>query len=106
MTEAEKQASYTLGVEEIKVRLAKELAEVCREFCDTTWAEALNAAGVPADSELRQPGRIHYHPHIREIPKALSSPPAQVIEPSKQPLTAQVSLPLLEASKESGQIEG
>ena len=35
-TEAEKKASYQLDVEETEVRLAKELSEVCRGYCDVT----------------------------------------------------------------------
>ena len=31
--EASEQASYNLGVQEIEVRLAEELAEVCRDYC-------------------------------------------------------------------------
>ena len=50
---AEKQAVYTLGVEETKAKLIEELAKACRDYCDATWAEALNIAGVPADSEWR-----------------------------------------------------
>ena len=32
--EAEKKALYQLGVEETQVRLAEELLEVCRDYCD------------------------------------------------------------------------
>ena len=52
--EAERQAAYALGVKETQARLTKELAEVCRDYCDATWAKALNIAEVPADSEWRQ----------------------------------------------------
>ena len=34
--EAEKQASYLLGVEETQIRLAEELSEVCRDYCNVT----------------------------------------------------------------------
>ena len=50
---AEKQASYLLDVEETQIRIAEELSEVCRDYSSVTWAEALNLARVPADSELR-----------------------------------------------------
>ena len=50
--EAEKQATYMLGVEETQVRLIEELFVVCREYCGISWGKALNAAGVPADSDL------------------------------------------------------
>ena len=34
--EAEKNASYLLGVEEMQVRLVEELSEVCRDYCNVT----------------------------------------------------------------------
>ena len=33
---AEKKASYQLSVEETEIRLAEELSEVCRDYCDVT----------------------------------------------------------------------
>lgn len=39
--EAEKKAAYQLGVEETQVRLAAELLEVCRDYCNMTWDKAL-----------------------------------------------------------------
>ena len=101
--EAKKQASYLLGVEETQVRLAEELVEVCRDYCNATWDEAFNVAGVPADSAWRQHGSIYYHPNIREIPGAIPSSSTLALETSEQPLTAQVALPLPEASKGLGQ---
>ena len=35
--EAEKQAAYTLGVEETQARLTEELFAVCREYCGISW---------------------------------------------------------------------
>ena len=83
--EAERQASYAVGVEETHARLIDELAEVCRDYCNVTWDEALNVAGVPSDSAWRQPGSIYYHPDIREVPGAIPSPSALALETSKQP---------------------
>ena len=51
MAEAAKQASYLLSIEETEIRLAKELAKVCRVYCKVSWEEAFNLTGVPADSE-------------------------------------------------------
>ena len=51
--EAEKQASYALGVQETQSRLIEEFSAVARDYCDITWGKALDAAGVPADSSLR-----------------------------------------------------
>ena len=98
-TETEKQASYTLGMEETQARLTKELVEVCRDYCMVTWAETLNLAGVPVDSEWRQLRNVYYHPKICEIPVTLPSPSTIARESLEQPLTAQVALPLPEASK-------
>lgn len=49
--EATRQASYNLRVEEIEIRLAEELAKVCRDYCKETWEKALDLVGVPASSE-------------------------------------------------------
>ena len=35
-------ASYERGVQEMYIRLANELAEVCRDYYKEVWAEALN----------------------------------------------------------------
>ena len=48
--------------------MAKEVAEVCRDYCSMTWDAALNSAGVPAKSELRKAERLFYPEHIRDIP--------------------------------------
>ena len=102
-TEAKKKASYQLDVEETKIRLAEELSEVCRDYCNATWDKALTAAGVPADSALRLPGSIYYHPQIWEIPSA-SSPPAPIPEPSRQPLVVPDALPPPKIPMESNQV--
>ena len=81
--EAEKQASYALGMEETQARLIEELAKVCRDYCMVTWAEALNFAIVLADSEWRQLRKVYYHPEIREILVALTSPSATTPESSE-----------------------
>ena len=50
---ASREASYNLEVEEIEIQLAEELTEVCKDYCNETWMEALNLVGVPAASEWR-----------------------------------------------------
>ena len=37
-TEAEKRATYQLGVKETEVQLTEELSEVCRDYCSISWA--------------------------------------------------------------------
>ena len=65
-TEAEKNASRQLGAQETEAKLSEEIPEVCRDYCSISWAHALDAAGVPADSVLRLPENIFYPEEIRE----------------------------------------
>ena len=51
--EAEKQAAYTLGVQETQGRLTEEFSVVARDYCDIFWGKALDVIGIPADSSLR-----------------------------------------------------
>ena len=51
--EAEKQAAYTLGMEEVHARLTEEFSAVARDYCDISWGKALDVAGVPTNSGLR-----------------------------------------------------
>ena len=51
--EAEKQATYALGVQETRSRLTEEFSAVARDYCDISWGKALDAAGIPSDSSLR-----------------------------------------------------
>ena len=73
--EAEKQASYALGVQETQSRLTEEFSAVARDYCDITWGKALHAAGVPADSSLKLPESIYYDFDIQELPGSKSPPP-------------------------------
>ena len=66
--ETEKKAFYQLGAEETEAKLSEELPEVCRDYCSISWAHALDATGVPADSALRLPKKVFFPPEIREIP--------------------------------------
>ena len=87
--EAEKQASYALGVEETQSRLTEEFASVARDYCDVTWAKALDAAGVPADSRLRRPESVYYDPDIQPLSGSDPSPPEQPARVSEGPVTNQ-----------------
>ena len=91
--EAEKQAAYTLEVEETQARLTEEFSAVCREYCGISWGKALNAIGLPVDSDLRQLESVYYDPEIRELPSPNSSHPEQAPPTSTQPLVDQAPLP-------------
>ena len=80
--EAEKQAAYTLGVEETQTRLTKEFSVICRDYCDFSWGKALDVARVPVDFDLRRPKSIYYDPKIRELSGPDSSHPGQATQVS------------------------
>ena len=101
--EAEKRASYQLGVEETQVRLTKKLSKMCKDYCNVTWEKALSIAGVPIDSVWRLPESVYYHPEIYEVSTPISSPPAHALDSSEQPLAIPDALPHSEISKGSGQ---
>ena len=46
---------------------------MCRDYCTETWIEALNSAGVLADSELRKAESIFFLEHIQKAPADLPS---------------------------------
>ena len=82
-------------MEEIEARLSKELPEVCRDYCSISWAQALNAAGIPTDSALRLSQNVFFPPEIREFP-------ADATEVSEQPTTIPDAIPLAEITGGSG----
>ena len=105
--EAEKQASYALGVQETQSRLIEEFSAVARDYCDITWGKALNAAGVPADSSLRQPESIYYDFDIQKLPGSGSPPPGQPapvseVSTASQALPAPVEVPT-DSRQDAGQ---
>ena len=73
--EDEKQAAYTLGMEETQARLTEEFSAVARDYCDISWSKALDAVRIPADSSLRRPESIYYDSDICELSDPRSSLP-------------------------------
>ena len=67
-------------MEETQAKLIKEFFVVARDYCNISWGKALDVAGVPADSGLRQPESIYYDPEIRE----LSDPNSFLLEQAAQ----------------------
>ena len=52
--------SYKHGVQEIEIRLADKLTEVCRDYYKEVQAEVLNQVGVPTTSKWRSAKNIFY----------------------------------------------
>ena len=65
-------ASYDHGVKDTEVRLAEEVAAVCREYITLSWGVALDRAAIPADSDLRKAENIFFPEDIREIPDVIA----------------------------------
>ena len=55
-----KQDAYDAGMTKIAQSLTAQLWDVVRAFCLEVWGEALNVAGVSAESELRAPDKVYY----------------------------------------------
>ena len=79
--------AYERGVLEMEARLTAEVTMVCRDYCAETYYQALDQAGVPADSDLRRADQIYYLEDIRKDPTTLPPPAALPLPPPEQPLT-------------------
>ena len=62
---------------------------VYKDYCAETYYQALDRAGVPADSDLRRTDQVYYPEDIREDPTALPPPIALPLPPLEQPLITQ-----------------
>ena len=51
-------AAYERGVLETEARLIAKVTVVCRDYCTETYYQALDWAGVPADSDLRRVDQV------------------------------------------------
>ena len=88
-TKAAEAAAYEHGVLETEVRLTTEVRVVYRDYCAETYFQALNQAGVLADSDLRRTEQVYYLKDIRDDLTALPPPAALPLPPPEQPLTTQ-----------------
>ena len=52
---------------------------MCRDYCSISWAHALDAAGIPANSVLRLPEKIFYPQEIQENPDGAPAAPEQAL---------------------------
>ena len=103
---AEKQAAYTLGVQETQSWLTEEFSAVARDYCDISWGKALDVAGIPADSSLRRLESIYYDPDICELSGPSSSSLMQPVQVSEVPIADQVPTAPVEGSMDSRQDAG
>ena len=83
--------AYERGVQETETRLTAEVTVVCREYCAETYSQALDRAGIPADSNLRKTNQVYYPKDLRENPTPPPPPATIPLPPHNEPLPVQKS---------------
>ena len=78
---------YERGKLETEAMLTAEVTVVCREYCAETYNQALDRAGIPADSDLRRVDQVYYPKDFRENTPAPPPSAALPLPPPKQSLT-------------------
>ena len=53
-------SAYKCGVLETEARLTAEVTVVCRKYCAETYNQAIDRAGILADSDLRRVDQVYY----------------------------------------------
>ena len=82
-------SAYEHGVLETEARLTVEVTVVCRKYYAETYNQALDQAGIPADSDLRRVDQVYYPEDLRKNTTAHSPPTALPLPPPEQSLTTQ-----------------
>ena len=83
--------AYERGMQEIETRLTIEVTAVCREYCAETYSQALDRAGIPADSDLMRTDQVYYLEDLRENLTSPSLPATIPLPLPNDPLLAQKS---------------
>ena len=73
----------------METRLTAEVTAVCREYCAEKYNQALDRAGIPADSDLRRVDQVYYPKDLRENTTVPHPPTALPLPPPEQSLTTQ-----------------
>ena len=82
-------SAYERGELETEAMLTAEVTVVCREYCAETYNQALDQAGIPADSDLRRVDQVYYPEDLKENTTAPPPSVALPLPPSEQFLTTQ-----------------
>ena len=70
-------------------KVTTEVTVVCREYCAGTYNQALDRAGIPANSDLKRMDQVYYLKDLRENTTAPPPLAALPLPPSEQSLPAQ-----------------
>ena len=90
-TIAAETSAYERGVLEMETRLTAEVTAICKEYCAETYNQALDRAGIPANSNLRRTNQVYYPEDLRENTTTPPPPAALPLPPPNEPLPAQKS---------------
>ena len=63
----------------------------CKEYCVEKYSQALDRAGIPADSDLMRTDQVYYLEDLREDPTPPPPPATIPLPPPNEPLLAQKS---------------
>ena len=66
---------------------------MCRDYCSISWAHALDAARIPADSALRLPENVFYPQEIQKNPDGAQAA-------SEQDLAVPNAIPVVDKAKD------
>ena len=86
-TAATEISAYERGVLETEARLTAEVTAVCREYWAETYNQALDRAGIPANSNLRRVDQMYYPKDLKENKTIPPPPTALPLPPPEQSLT-------------------
>ena len=78
------QVAYDASMTKAAESLTAQLKDIARAFCLEVWGQALNAAGVSTESELRTLDKFYYPAALRSAP----SPPQPSANPSSAPTSS------------------
>ena len=81
-------SAYKCGVLETEARLTIEVTTVYREYCAETYNQALDLAGILADSDLRRMDQVYYPEDLKENTTAPPPPDTLPLPPPEQSLPA------------------
>ena len=73
----------------MEARLTAKVTMVCRDYYVKTYNQALDRAGVPADSDLRRADQVYYPEDIKEDTTAPPPPATLPLPPPEQSFTTQ-----------------
>ena len=81
--------AYECGVLETEAMLTVEVTVVCKEYCAETYNQALDRAGILAESVLKRVDQVYYPEDLRENTTVPPPPAALPLPLLEQSLTTQ-----------------